>query len=317
MNVAIILPAFNEAQTIEATIRDFHIALPDALICVVDNNSRDGTYEVAKRAFQNLPNCNNVLIRENRQGKSFAVRRAFTEIDADIFVMSDADCTYLGADLHRMLQPIIEGSADMVVGDRQSSGDYMRENKRPLHIFGNRLVCSLINTLFNSKLNDILSGYRAFTRVFVKTFPILSDGFELETEVTLHALDKRFRVFEVPISYRDRPSGSHSKLSTFRDGLKVLGLLFSILRHNKPLFFFGWLSVAFASLGIGIGVIPIWEFIKTSRIYHLPSAVLASALMICALVSFAIALILDRAARADKQSFELRVISLHSVNINK
>lgn len=312
MNIAIILPAYNEAQTIETTIRDFHQARPDALICVVDNNSRDQTSEVATRVFESLPNCRWALFREIRQGKAFAVRRAFTEIDADVFVMVDADATYGGADLDRLMEPVLRGDADMVVGDRQSTGDYERENKRPLHLFGNRLICGLINSLFHARLRDILSGYRVFTRVFVKTFPVLSNGFELETELTLHAVDKRFRVLEVPITYKDRPAGSHSKLSTLSDGRKVLATLFSILRYNKPLFFFGALSLVFFVGGTVVGFIPVWEFLRTGLILHLPSAILASGLMICSLVTLAIALILDSVARIDKQNFELRVLAMHS-----
>lgn len=310
--IAIILPAYNEAQTIETTIRDFHQARPDALICVVDNNSRDKTSEIATRVFHSLPKCRWTLFREIRQGKAFAVRRAFMEIDADVFVMVDADATYGGSDLDRLLAPVLEGNADMVVGDRQSTGDYERENKRPLHLFGNRLVSGLINGLFRAQLRDILSGYRVFTRAFVKTFPVLSDGFELETELTLHAVDKRFRVLELPIAYKDRPAGSHSKLSTLSDGRKVLTTLFSILRHNKPLVFFGTISLLFFLLGATVGSIPIWEFFHTGQILHFPSAILASGLMICSLVTLSIALILDSVARIDRQNFELRVIAMHS-----
>lgn len=306
--IAVVLPAYNEAQTIETTIRDFHRANPDALLCVVDNNSSDNTAEVVTRVFRSIPNCRSLLLRESRQGKAFAVRRAFTELDADIYVMADADATYAGADLERLIQPVQDGEADMVVGDRQSAGDYERENKRPLHLLGNRLVCGLINRLFQAKLRDILSGYRVFSRVFVKTFPVLSDGFELETELTLHAVDKRFRVIELPITYKDRPAGSHSKLSTLSDGRKVLTTLFSILRHNKPLLFFGTISLLLFLLGIAIGLIPVWEFFRTGLILHIPSAILASGMMICSLVTLAIALILDSVARIDKQNFELKVI---------
>jgi hypothetical protein len=230
------------------------------------------------------------------------------EVDADVYVMVDADCTYSAADLEKVIGPVIAGEADMVIGDRRVSGDYERENTRAFHNFGNELVRQLINRLFNSRLNDILSGYRAFSRRFVKNFPILSAGFELETELTLHALDKRLRVQEVPVSYRDRPVGSVSKLNTFQDGLRVLGTIFSILRFTRPLFFFGLTAALLAVAGTAVGMLPVIEFLETRLIYHVPSAILATGLMICSLIAFAIALILDTFARQSRVSFELRLL---------
>lgn len=313
MKIALILPAFNEAGTLGATIRDFHRALPGMLICVVDNNSDDDTAKIARETCAALPGCRFRLITEKRQGKAMAVRRAFTEIDADIYVMADADSTYSAADLPRLLAPVLAGEADLVVGDRHGQGHYKRENKRPLHNFGNNLVRGLINELWKTELRDILSGYRVFTRNFVRSFPILTAGFELETEITLHALNARFRIVELPIAYQDRPAGSASKLSTLRDGRKVLTVIFSILRYDKPLLFFGAISGFFAMASLAVGTIPVLEFYRTRLILHIPSAILASGLMICAFTSLSIALILDSMARLHRHDSELRLLELESV----
>ena len=312
MEIAIILPAYNEAKTIGATLRDFHGALPAALLCVVDNNSSDATTQVALDTCAALPGCRFRVLSEKRQGKAFAMRRAFTVIEADVYVMCDADTTYSAADLPRLLAPVLAGDADMVVGDRHAQGHYLRENKRPLHNFGNNLVKSLINRLFEVDLHDILSGYRVFTRTFVKSFPVLTAGFELETEITLHAVDKRFRILELPIAYQDRPAGNFSKLSTFRDGRKVLVALFSILRYNRPLFFFGAIAVMLAAFGLAIGSLPVVVFYHTGLILHIPSAILASGLMVCAVTTAAIALILDSVARMHRHDAELRVIEMEA-----
>ena len=310
MDIAIILPAYNEAKTIGATLRDFHSVMPQALFCVVDNNSTDGTAAVATETCTALPGCRFVVLSEKRQGKAFAIRRAFALVEADIYVMCDADTTYSAADLGALLAPVLADEADMVVGDRHSSGHYLRENKRPLHNFGNNLVRSLINSLFGVELHDILSGYRIFTRIFVKSFPVLTAGFELETEITLHAVDKRFRVRELPIAYQDRPAGNFSKLSTFRDGRKVLMALFSILRYNRPLFFFGTIAVLFAAFGLAIGSLPVVEFYHTGLVSHFPSAILASGLMVSALVTLAIALVLDSVVHFHRYDAELRLIEM-------
>ena len=312
MEIAIILPAYNEAKTIEATLRDFFGVMPQALLCVVDNNSNDATSEIARSTCASLPGCRYLILSEKRQGKAFAMRRAFTHIDADLYVMCDADTTYSAADLPRLLAPVLADEADMVVGDRHAEGHYLRENKRPLHNFGNNLVKALINQLFSANLHDILSGYRVFTRTFVKSFPVLSAGFELETEITLHALDKRFRIQELPIAYQDRPAGNFSKLSTFRDGRKVLTALFSILRYNRPLFFFGGIATILAVAGLLIGSLPVAEYYRTGMILHIPSAILASGLMVCATTTAAIALILDSVARMHRHDTELRIIEMNT-----
>ncbi|WP_438479478.1 glycosyltransferase family 2 protein [Oleiharenicola lentus] len=312
MEVAIILPAYNEAFTIGATLQDFHRAMPEALLCVVDNNSKDATAQVAAETCAKLPGCRFQVITEKRQGKAFAMRRAFTVIEADVYVMCDADSTYSAADLPALLNPVLADEADMTVGDRHSQGHYLRENKRPLHNFGNNLVRSLINRLFNAHLHDILSGYRVFSRSFVKSFPILTAGFELETEITLHALDKRFRILELPIAYQDRPAGTFSKLSTFRDGRKVLIALFSILRYNRPLFFFGSIAALFALLGLGIGSMPVIEYYRTGLVLHIPSAILASGLMVSSFITWAIALVLDSVVRVHRHEAERQLMELES-----
>jgi glycosyltransferase involved in cell wall biosynthesis len=308
MNIAIVIPAYNEAQTIAATIDDFASAAPECWIIVVDNNSRDETSALAAKALGKL-GPRGRLMSEPRQGKSNAIRRAFSEIDADVFVMVDADCTYSASDLGRLMAPVLAGEADMTVGDRHSSGDYARENQRAFHTAGNDGVRKLINLLFNTQLKDILSGYRCFSARFVKNFPILSSGFELETELTLHALEMRFRVQEIPITYRDRPAGSVSKLNTYRDGLRVINAIFAILRYSRPFRFFSAIAAFLFLCGIAIGAAPVVEFYRTGRILHIPSAILATGLMICSLINIAIAVILDMVARESRLAFELRLLN--------
>ncbi|HEN3568466.1 TPA: glycosyltransferase [Yersinia enterocolitica] len=300
---AVILPAYNEEQTISATIEDFYNELPDAAIWVVNNRSTDETQEKAKKTFMRL-GCKGGVINENRPGKGNAVRRAFLNIDADIYILADADLTYPAAQVHKLLVPIINDEADMVVGDRHSEGHYQAENKRALHGFGNRLVKSLVNKLFKAKLVDIMSGYRVFNRAFVKSYPILVEGFEIETDMTLHALDKRFRIIEIPINYRDRPEGSLSKLNTFRDGARVLSTIGNILRYYRPLVFFGSTALIFAVIGIIAGIPVIDEWIRERFISHIPLAILATGLEIFAIVFAAIGLILDSITHQDKLNFE-------------
>lgn len=240
--LAIILPAYNEEQTIAATIEGFHQAMPEAAIWVINNRSSDKTEAIASETIAQLK-CQGGVINERRPGKGNAVRRGFHDVDADIYVMADADQTYPAEQVRELIRPIMSGEADMVVGDRHSAGHYAAENKRALHGFGNKLVRYLVNKLFQANLADIMSGYRAFNRRFVKNYPILVEGFEIETDMTLHALDKRFRIVEIPIQYRDRPDGSFSKLNTVRDGARVLKTIGNILRYYRPLFFFGGTAV--------------------------------------------------------------------------
>lgn len=220
MEIAVLIPCYNEEKTIAQVITDFKNQLPDAKIYVYDNNSKDRTAEIAAQ--------NGAIVRkEPRQGKGNVVRSMFFDIDADYYVMVDGDNTYPAEFVHDLLKPLIYNHADMVIGDRLSNGTYHSENKRNFHNFGNNLVRNLINSLYKSNIQDIMTGYRAFNKFFVKTIPVMSPGFQIETELTIHSLDKRFKVTEIPIDYRDRPEGSESKLNTFRDGYKVLKTIFT------------------------------------------------------------------------------------------
>ena len=307
-SIAIILPAYNEELTIAGTIQSFVTELPSATIIVVDNNSKDSTSKIAKQTFKEL-NIDGRVIHESRQGKGNAVRRAFLEVNADIYVMSDADMTYPADRVRDLMEPIIEGRADMVVGDRHSSGHYASENKRALHGFGNRLVRNLVNRLFKSKLADIMSGYRVFSRRFVKSYPILVEGFEIETDMTLHALDKRFRIIEIPVEYRDRPDGSVSKLNTLSDGTKVMFTIARILRYYRPLAFFGGGALMVGLLGL-LAALPVFnDWVRDQFIHHVPLAILATGLEIVAVLMLAIGLILDAIAHQDKRAFERELLN--------
>jgi len=307
INIAIILPAYNEEKTIEKTILSFHKELPSAAIYVINNNSADKTHQIASNILSELKKKTlekGIVINESMQGKGNALRRAFLEIDADIYVLADADLTYPAPEIFKLLNPILNNEADMVVGNRHANDHYLAQNKRHFHNFGNALVKSLVNYLFKTNLKDIMSGYRAFTRKFVKNYPILVDGFEIETDMTLHALDKRFRIIEVPISYKNRPSGSESKLNTFMDGIKVIRIIFNIFRHFHPMIFFGSLAILFSFLGLVFGFTVVDEFINTGYIKHIPLAILAAALELFAIILFAVALILDSINYQARFNFE-------------
>jgi glycosyltransferase involved in cell wall biosynthesis len=307
-SIAVILPAYNEELTIRQTMQVFHEALPEAQIVVVNNNSTDATYQIAVQALTDL-NCDGQVINEKRQGKGNAMRRAFIDVDADIYVLSDADMTYPAERARDLLLPILNNQADMVVGDRHSQGHYAKENRRPLHGFGNRLVQGLVNSLFRSNLVDIMSGYRVMSRTLVKNYPILVDGFQVETDLTLHALDKRFRIVEMPIEYKDRPAGSFSKLSTLSDGAKVLWLITQILRHYRPLQFFSWLFLVFFIAGVLCGIPVIGDWLSYRYIYHVPLALLATGLEIIAVMCMAIGLTLDSIVHQQRLAFEREILN--------
>lgn len=308
--IAVILPAYNEEMTIEKVIAEFAKTLPEALIAVVDNNSLDQTAELSRRCLQLLGD-RGLLLREFRRGKANAIRRAFHQIDVDVYLMVDADLTYPSNMAQRMIEPILAGEYDMVVGDRHSLGKYQAENKRRFHGLGNHLVRRFINILFDASLKDILSGYRAMSRKFVKNYPILVEGFELETEITLHALENRFRILEIPVDYQDRPHGSSSKLSTFSDGWKVILTIFNIFRHYRPMQFFSTLSGLFIFLSLLAGYLPILDYVRDQYVSHLPLAVLASALGMVGIVFMAIGLILSSVSRYRQFHFE------HTLLLNK
>lgn len=298
--IAVLLPAYNEEVTIVKVIEDFKKALPDADIYVYDNNSKDRTNELAREA--------GAIVRfEPRQGKGNVVRSMFREIDADYYIMADADDTYPATEVEALLQPLRDGLADMTIGDRLSNGTYAEENKRGFHGFGNNLVRMLVNKLYKGNYNDIMTGYRGFNRLFVKTFPVLSPGFEIETELSIHSLDKRFKLVEVPITYKDRPEGSESKLSTFSDGFKVLRMIFNLFKDYKPLIFFTILTIVCFILGLIVGLPVIGEFAKTGMIDKLPSAVLATGFMILSALSFVAGFILDTVVRQQRMQYELKV----------
>lgn len=297
-DIAILVPCYNEELTIEKVIDDFQKNIPEATIYVYDNNSSDRTFEIAK--------AKGVVVRkETRQGKGNVVRSMFRDIDADYYVMVDGDDTYPADAVHDILEPLINGSADMTIGDRLSNGTYAQENKRAFHGLGNWLVRKLVNVLFKNNIQDIMTGYRGFTKEFVKTMPVLSEKFEIETEMSIHSMDKRLRVLEVPIDYRDRPEGSESKLNTISDGYKVLKMLFLLVKDYKPRFFFSILGLITFLLGGVIGLVPILEFIETSYVSKLPTALLAVGIVVVSFLFFTIALILDTMVKHEKMAFEL------------
>lgn len=305
--IAILLPAYNEEVTIVKVIEDFKKALPQAEIYVYDNNSKDKTNQLAKEA--------GAIVRfEPRQGKGNVVRSMFREIDADYYIMADADDTYPAAEVEKLLEPLRTGMADMTIGDRLSNGTYEKENKRGFHGFGNNLVRILINKLYKGNYNDIMTGYRGFNRLFVKTFPVISPGFEIETELSIHSLDKRFKLVEVPITYKDRPEGSESKLSTFSDGFKVLRMIFNLFKDYKPLIFFSLLTFLFFICGLVAGIPVISEFAKIGLINKLPSAVLATGFMILSALSFVAGFILDTVVRQNRMQYELKVYDFYKSN---
>jgi glycosyltransferase involved in cell wall biosynthesis len=306
--IAVILPAYNEQLTIAATIEAFHKQLPDAEILIVNNNSSDDTGSIARATLACL-GARGRVIDESRQGKGHAVRRAFMDIEADVYVMADADCTYPAERVHDLIVPVLADSADMVVGDRHTSGAYKEENKRALHNFGNWLVSRLINVMFSADLADIMSGYRAFSRRFVKNYSILVAGFQIETDMTLHSLDKRFRIVEITVDYKDRPAGSFSKLNTLSDGAKVLFTIAQILRFYRPLMFFGTISTVLCMLGL-LAAVPVFsDWISYRFIYHVPLAILAAALELSAALALSIGFILDAISHQAKLDFERHLLA--------
>lgn len=308
IDIAIIIPAYNEELTIESTILDFYNFNKNLNIIIIDNNSIDNTKTIVKNTFLKHK-IKGKLLQENRQGKAYAVRTAFHSIEAKFYVLVDADTTYKSKDLKILLKSLYDNQADMVVGDRHKNGAYQKENKRNFHKFGNWLVKSLINILFDTKLNDIMSGYRVMTHKFVKNYPILCKGFEIETELTLHALDKRFKIIEEEITYEDRPQGSFSKLNTFIDGFKVLKTIIWIFKYYKPFHFFGFFSFILFLLSIISAYPVVNDYIKEKYVYHVPLAILSTGLMITSLLSLAIGLILDSISRFHRFDFEQKLLN--------
>lgn len=273
--IAVTIPCHNEQASIGKVIDDFQRQLPEAVIYVIDNCCTDATAEIARRHGA-------VVISEPRKGKGFAVERIFSEVDADYYIMVDGDDTYSARHVNELLAPVRDGQADMAVGARLN--EYTREAFRPLHVMGNKLVRSLVNRIGRSRLTDILSGYRAFNRRVVRRIPIVTSGFEVETEMTIQMLYYRLKITEVPVPYRERPDGSVSKLNTFRDGFRVLWRLFSLFRSFKPLTFFGGMGLVFLALALWAGFYPIQDYLVHPGhfVTHVPLAILATGLAICA-----------------------------------
>lgn len=298
--VAVLIPCYNEAVTIGKVVDDFRRALPDAVVYVYDNNSSDDTADIAR--------AHGAVVRsESRQGKGNVVRSMFREIDADYYLMVDGDDTYPAEAASDLLEPLASGLADMTVGDRLSNGSYGDENDRAFHGFGNNLVRWLIKVIYGFAFGDVMTGYRAFTRAFVKTMPVLSEGFQIETEISIHAVDKRWRIVDVPVVYRDRPEGSESKLSTFSDGARVLKAIASLCKDGRPLLFFGIFAVLLFALGLVAGVPVVLEYFSTGAVAKLPSAVLAVGLFICGALLFTAGIVLDTVAKNERKRWELCV----------
>lgn len=295
--IAVLIPCYNEAKTIEKVIKDYKKVLPTADIYVYDNNSTDGTDKIARKAGA-------IVKYEYRQGKGNVIRTMFREIDADCYLMIDGDDTYPVESAVEMCNLVLDGRADMVIGDRLSS-TYFVENKRLFHNFGNKIVRFLINFLFKNKIKDIMTGYRAFSYEFVKGFPVLSKGFEIETEMTIHAVDKNFKLVEVPVSYRDRPSGSVSKLNTYSDGIKVLNTIAVLFKEYKPFCFFCLISLMFLILFLLLGGPVVLEFFETGLVPRFPTLIVAGVFLTLAFLFWITGIILDVIVKKNRQSYEL------------
>ena len=299
--IAVLIPCYNESKTIAKVIKDYKKVLPKADIYVYDNNSTDGTDEIARKAGA-------IVKYEYRQGKGNVIRSMFKDIDADCYLMIDGDDTYPKENAKEMCDLVLEGKADMVIGDRLSS-TYFTENKRPFHNFGNKLVRGLINTLFKSNIRDIMTGYRAFSYEFVKTFPVLSKGFEIETEMTIHALDKNFLLKEIPVEYRDRPAGSVSKLNTYSDGFRVLKTIARLFKEYKPTVFFSVISLIFLIISLCFGIPVFIEYFETGLVPRIPTLIFAGFMLIIAILLFICGLILEVLVKKHRQLFELILIN--------
>ena len=304
--IAVLIPCYNEEVTIEKVIKDFRKELPDADIYVYNNNSKDKSKELALKAGA-------IVIDEYKQGKGNVVRSQFRDVEADIYVMVDADDTYPAEMVHKLIEPIKTGQADMTIGDRLSNGTYYKENKRAFHDLGNNLVRFLINRLFKANIRDIMTGYRAFSKRFVKNMPVVSRKFEIETEMSLYALDKNYTIKEIPIDYRDRPEGSVSKLNTFKDGIKVLRTIQRMYRSYKPLKFYGFIAAVLFILGLIVGIPVIMEFIETKYISKVPSAVLATGLMSLTAIFMQCGIILNSIERRNKENYELNILRYEQI----
>ena len=301
--IAVLIPCYNESKTVEKVVSDFRRVLPDATVYVYDNNSTDGTAELAAGAGA-------VVRHEYQQGKGNVMRRMFREIDAEAYILVDGDDTYPAEAAPEMVAAVTERQADMVVGDRLSS-TYYTQNKRPFHNFGNDLVRFFTNHLFGGKIKDIMTGYRAFSYQFVKTYPVLSRGFEIETEMTIHALQRNMQVENVVIDYRDRPEGSESKLNTYSDGFKVLGTIARLFKNYRPFSFFGILAAILAVFGIGFMIPVLGEYFRTGLVPRFPTLIVCCFVLVAALLLFISGIILSSQLAKDARDFEFQLQTVH------
>ena len=297
--IAVLIPCFNESQTIEKVVSDWKRELPEAVIYVYDNNSSDNTADLATKAGA-------VVRHEYSQGKGNVIRRMFREIDAQCYIMVDGDDTYPAEYGKQMANLVLKKRTDMVVGDRLSS-TYFDENKRPFHNFGNCIVRGSINRLFKTDIRDIMTGYRAFSYLFVKSFPVLSKGFEIETEMTIHAVEKNMRIENVIIEYRDRPSGSESKLNTYSDGLKVLKTIGRLYKNYRPIGFFGGVSLMLILISAVMFIPVLFDFLHTGMVPHFPTLIVSGFIALAAIISFFSGLILATIVEKDRQAYEFRL----------
>ncbi len=297
--IAVLIPCYNESATVAKVVADFRRVLPEAVIYVYDNNSADGTAEIAAAAGA-------VVRHEYRQGKGNVIRRMFREVDAECYIMADGDDTYPAESAGEMADLVLNRQADMVVGDRLSS-TYFEENRRPFHNFGNSLVRAGINLLFRSSIRDIMTGYRAFSYQFVKTFPVLSKGFEIETEMSIHAVDKNLHIENVVVQYRDRPAGSESKLNTYSDGFKVIRTILRLYRNYRPFAFFGIIALLLAVLAAGFFIPVFSEFLRTGLVPNFPTLIVCGFTMIAAIQSLFTGLTLETLRQNSRQDFEMEL----------
>lgn len=297
--IAVLIPCYNEEQTIGKVIKDVKAALPEAVIYVYDNNSTDRTGEIASKEGA-------VLRHEYKQGKGNVIRRMFREIDAMCYLMIDGDDTYPLESARQMVDLVLSHNADMVVGDRLSS-TYFTENKRPFHNFGNSFMRAGINTLFHSDIKDIMTGYRAFGYEFVKTFPIFSQGFEIETEMTIHAVNYNMQVDNVVVEYRDRPEGSQSKLNTFRDGFRVIHKMLQLFKNYRPLSFFGLLGILLMLAALSVFLPVLFEYFKTGLVLRFPTLIVCGFVALAGVLSFFSGIILEVMAAKDRRDYEYRL----------
>lgn len=303
--IAVLIPCYNESKTIKKVVTDFKEVLPEATIYVYDNNSTDHTDEIAREAGA-------VVRYEHQQGKGNVIRRMFFEVEAECYLMVDGDDTYPAASAREMVDKVLNRKVDMVVGDRLSS-TYFEENKRPFHNFGNSIVRWGINFLFKNDIKDIMTGYRAFSYRFVKTFPVLSKGFEIETEMSIHAIDKNMFMENVVIDYRDRPEGSESKLNTYSDGFKVIKTIIRLFRTYRPMRFFGIISAILALLSIGFFIPVMSEYINTGLVTRMPTLVVCGFVMIIAIQSLFSGILLQTIYQKNRQDFEMELQRVNNV----